>query len=65
MGRPISTAATTAITIAAGRLHQPLKPRLVFMKPAVYAPTPMNRLWPKFSRPVRPDMKSQVTAQMP
>ena len=29
---------------------------------AVYAPVPMNMPWPKFSRPVCPDMKSQLIA---
>ena len=52
-------------TMLAGRLHHGPRPICTFKKPAAYAPTPMKSEWPKFSRPVRPDMKSQLTAQMP
>ena len=35
VGRPISNANRTAMTIDAGRLHQPARPKVVFMNPAV------------------------------
>ena len=35
VGNPINSANSAAISIPPGRLHQPLKPKLVFMKPAV------------------------------
>ena len=37
VGRPISSANSTAMTIDAGRLHQPLKPKVVF-PPVAIAP---------------------------